>query len=96
MKHTCLKHLLDDAAAAIREHDGTTAEIIGDDIPDRIRALPTKGSPYTGAYVVHPKVTSQELETKNKHMEDNVTIEAIYYSETSNISDGITVFIGEN
>ena len=95
MKHTCLKELLDDAAEAIREHDGTTAEIIGDDIPDRIRALPTKGEPYTGAYVVHPKTTSQELNTKDHHMTDNVTVDAIYYSETSNLS-GITVFIGEN
>ena len=95
MKHTCLKQLLDDAAQAIREQDGTADEIIGDDIPDRIRALP-KSKPYKGTYVVHPKVTSQELETKDKRMSDNVTIEAIYYSETGNISNGVTVFIGEN
>lgn len=39
MKHRCIKELLDDAAQAIRELDGTTEKIIGDDIPDRIRAL---------------------------------------------------------
>ena len=39
VKHRCIKELLDDAAQAIRELDGTTEKIIGDDIPDRIRAL---------------------------------------------------------
>lgn len=94
MKHRCIKELLDDAAQAIRELDGTTEDIIGDDIPDRIRALQGRSEDYAGEYVVEPKSVAQVLPTKDKHMTDDVRVNAIYYSETSNDSNGYTVFIG--
>lgn len=49
---------------------------------------------YDGEYVVTPKpFTEQTLETKEKLMADDITVLAIPYYETSNIS-GITIYIG--
>lgn len=51
---------------------------------------------YDGDYVVKPiPYNSQELETQDKFMYDNVTVLPIPYFETSNLSDGLTVYIGE-
>lgn len=50
---------------------------------------------YDGDYIVIPKAfTEQVLETKEKKMEDNVTVKEIPYYETSNIEGGSTVYIG--
>lgn len=49
-------------------------------------------APYTGPYSVIPKIYQQILETKNKLMSDDVTVEEIPYTEVSNIS-GTTVII---
>jgi hypothetical protein len=35
------------------------------------------------------------METKNKIMDDDVTINEIYYNETENLSGGMTAQIGE-
>lgn len=51
--------------------------------------------PYEGEYIIKPTVDDQMLETKNKLMEDDVTVLAIPYFETSNIANGLTVYIGE-
>ena len=48
---------------------------------------------YEGDYIITPKVESQLMRTKNKKMEDNVTVLAIPYFETSNLT-GKTVYIG--
>lgn len=49
---------------------------------------------YDGDYIVTPKpYEEQVLETKSKLMVDDVTVLAIPYYETSNIS-GITIYIG--
>ena len=48
---------------------------------------------YTGDYTVIPKVYEQTLETKNKSMTDDVTVEAVPYSEVSNLSGGYTASI---
>ena len=48
---------------------------------------------YEGDYTIVPKVESQLMRTKNKKMEDNVTVLAIPYFETSNLT-GKTVYIG--
>lgn len=48
---------------------------------------------YEGYYTVIPKVTEQEMQTKNKMMKDNVTIEQIPFHEFSN-ETGTTVVIG--
>lgn len=48
---------------------------------------------YKGDYTITPKIDSQTMKTKNKKMEDNVTVLAIPYYETSNLT-GKTVYIG--
>ena len=48
--------------------------------------------PYTGEYVVTPKVDQQTMPTRNKQMLDDVTVRSIPYYETSNAS-GTTVYI---
>ena len=54
------------------------------------------GDPYEGPYVVVPKIIDQTLETKDKLMEDDVLIREIPYYETSNIQNGVTVYIADN
>ena len=49
---------------------------------------------YKGLYVVDPSFDEQILETKHKMMKDNVTIEPIFVSKTTNLSGGNTVYIG--
>ena len=49
---------------------------------------------YTGAYIVDPNFVDQTLETQDKLMEDDVTINAIKVTRTSNLSGGLTVVIG--
>lgn len=50
---------------------------------------------YKGEYIINPKITLQELECKEMVMNDNVTVNAIYYNETENKSGGLTAQIGE-
>jgi len=51
---------------------------------------------YEGPYEVTPKTeTEQVLATANKQMAKDVTVFKIPYFETSNLSDGVTVYIGE-
>lgn len=51
---------------------------------------------YEGAYAVHSAAHEvQELPTANKHLVKNITVEKIPYYETSNLSDGITIYIGD-
>ena len=51
-------------------------------------------SVYTGPYRVTPEFFSQTLETRGKRMGNNVTVEAITVSRTSNLSGGKTIYIG--
>ena len=52
---------------------------------------------YEGPYVaVSMPDESQVLETKDKHMNDNVLVLPIPYYETSNPKGGKTVYIGGN
>ena len=48
---------------------------------------------YQGDYIITPQIRSQYMNTKNKKMEANVTVLAIPYYETSNLT-GKTVYIG--
>lgn len=52
------------------------------------------GEIYTGDYTVIPQVHQQTLNTKNKSMSDDVTVEEIPYAEVSNTSGGTTATIG--
>lgn len=51
------------------------------------------GDPYTGSYTITPKVNEQTMATRNKLMQDNITIKAIPFYETDN-SLGTTIYIG--
>lgn len=50
---------------------------------------------YEGIYTITPKITEQLMRTRNKTMQDDVTIFSIPYAETTNISGGYTATIGE-
>lgn len=56
--------------------------------------LQKEADPYTGAYEITPAVESQTLPTAQKLMTQDMQIKAIPYFETSNNSDGKTVYIG--
>lgn len=58
-------------------------ETAGPDIPD-----------YDGSYTVRPEVEPQTLETREKVMRENMTVQAIPYHEVDNPQDGQTVIIG--
>lgn len=49
---------------------------------------------YVGVYDVAPKIEPQVLETADKHMTKNVTVQAIPYYEVTNAHGGTTVIIG--
>lgn len=57
--------------------------------------LPVGYEDYAGAYNVIPKIETQSLPTADKHLTDNVTVEAIPYYEVSN-QKGKTIIIGGN
>lgn len=51
---------------------------------------------YKGDYIVTPLAKNEVvLQTEGKKMRDNVTILKVPYFETSNLSGGNTVYIGE-
>ena len=56
--------------------------------------LSYSGDPYTGAYNVKPDFNGTILETENKIMTDDVTVEPIVVARVSNTSGGTTVYIG--
>lgn len=50
---------------------------------------------YSGTYEVVSKAhTDSYLETKDKKLTDNIHVKEIPYFETTNLSDGLTVYIG--
>ena len=50
---------------------------------------------YDGEYTVHSEAHEvQTLPTANKQLTKNIIVEKIPYYETSNLSDGITIYIG--
>ncbi|MBR1810272.1 MAG: hypothetical protein IJ766_01310 [Clostridia bacterium] len=51
------------------------------------------GIPYDGAYAVIPAREAQQLPTKNKTMQENLTVAGVPFFEVSNPS-GETVIIG--
>lgn len=51
---------------------------------------------YSEEYDVVPKVIPQSLNTENKILERDVTIESIPYYKVSNVYDGETAIIGGN
>ena len=49
---------------------------------------------YNGDYTVTPSVEEQTLKTANKKMLEDITVKKIPFYETSNLSGGNTVYIG--
>ena len=50
--------------------------------------------PYTGDYIVDPDFATQMLETKEKYMLDDVTVNPIEVARVSNPAGGRTIYIG--
>lgn len=51
-------------------------------------------NPYTGEYIIDPDFDRQTLQTKQKYMTDNITVNPIQVESVSNIEGGRTVYIG--
>lgn len=49
---------------------------------------------YDGEYVITPSFDSQTLQTTGKIMRDDVAVEPITVSRTSNLAGGNTIYIG--
>jgi hypothetical protein len=61
----------------------------------KVKSAETKPLPYCeGEYELTPIWENVTLETKQKSMSDNVTMQAIPYAEVDNPSGGVTVIIG--
>lgn len=64
-------------------------------ISGTIGTAKTKPLPYyEGEYVITPKFTDQVLETKQKSMSDDVTVEKITTLEVDNDAGGVTYIFG--
>lgn len=50
--------------------------------------------PYAGSYEVTPRVDAQTLATKQKFMQEDLTIKEIPFFNVSNTAGGSTVYIG--
>lgn len=49
---------------------------------------------YDGSYTIDPRFSAQELETADKVMGENLVVNAIEVSRTTNTAGGKTVYIG--
>lgn len=63
-------------------------------IVGEISKSPVHDVEYLGPYIVDPIFETITLETNDKKMTDDVTVNPIAVSRTSNLSGGITVYIG--
>ena len=72
-----------------------TGDISGDfHISGRISSDILGHKKYSGPYEVIPRKVEQTLNTADKLLTDDVTVDAINYSEVDNLSGGKTVNIG--
>ena len=53
-----------------------------------------EANPYTGDYTVDPDFDGKVLQTRQKYMRDNVTVNPIQVESVSNPAGGRTVYIG--
>lgn len=79
-----------DGYTPVRGVDYYTEEDKSAIVTNVIEALPT----YEGDYSVTPTVDGKTIPTQNQIMRKDVTIKPIPFFETSNTSDGTTVYIG--
>lgn len=64
------------------------------DIGFQVAIREVGGKPYTGLYTVVPNFEIQELDTKDKLLRDNITVDPIEVSRVSNPAGGKTIYIG--
>lgn len=83
-------------SGVIQSEGSLSGTIESDGILEGSLLMPTGYDNYVGPYEMTPKVTSQTLDTADKHLTDDVTIEAIPYYEVSNSHNGKTIIIGGN
>lgn len=57
-------------------------------------AINVSGEPYEGEYLVNPDFTGTILPTKDRVLDNDVTVNPIEVSRVSNPSGGTTVYIG--
>ncbi len=54
------------------------------------------GTSYTGSYTARSQVDeAYQLPTADRYLAQNITVEKIPYYETTNLADGLTVYIGK-
>lgn len=76
--------------------EGTLAAVPDAELVGELSLYAEILEPYAGPYVVTPLARiSQILPTAGKRMEENVVVLEVPYYETSNLSDGLTVYIAE-
>lgn len=80
----------------IVEHSDLTGSLasIGSLTGRLTSAYTTHMEAYEGSYEAVPKTVAQTLDTKEKYMNDNVSITSIPYFDVSNNTGGSTVYIG--
>lgn len=57
-------------------------------------SLPIGYEEYVGTYTVIPKTEAQTVQTANKHLSNDINVDAIPYHAVGNESGGNTVTIG--
>ena len=81
--------------ASLSSSSGLEAELNGTVTLEGSLGILTGNDSYNGPYVVSPRTDGEVvLDTANKTLVDDITVEMIRYIETSNLSGGNTVYIG--
>lgn len=95
---TALEPIYLDVDLSVEEYDFELEEIteFDCDLETAIIINTITGDMYEGPYHVIPTFDDQELLTKDKTMREDVTVEPIPVSRTSNPAGGTTVYIGGN
>lgn len=96
MTETVLEPIFLDVELSVEEYELNieTEEALEVDLETSIVIEQSSGERYQGPYDAIPSFDTQELLTKNKFLNDNVTVEPIPVSRTLNLSGGTTVYIG--
>lgn len=87
--------LLDvDVSVEEYELEYTDDSALSVDLDTAIIVTNIEGEHYDGETIVDPTFSTQTLETRNKVMDDDVTVNSIYVGKTTNVSGGYTVYVG--
>ena len=86
-----------DLADVIRDKSGEIDKLSIEEMTEAVKSISTveyDGETYEGPYTIRPEIDEQIMETNNKLMTDDVTIQAIPYHSVDNAEMGQTVIIG--